>query len=516
MTDTTAPSTGDEGAEVAPSHDGPTRREPPSAAHFPLAVALIALGDLALFDVTPGAMAGVFSAALVVATASLNPGLLTRRLGWLMLILLLVGCLAFVEEPSFPALGLGVLGLAAFVVSNQTRSGSDAISWLQRSGSFLLGGFVRLPLDLFAIPNSANQHHWYGTVRAAGWMWLLPFSMSLIFLALFSAANPVIANWLDLWRVLDELDISIPSAARVAFWVAIAFGIWAFLRGRPRDHGDGEPSSFRRDCEAAQSIATGIRASALSPAVVCRSLVLFNAVFALQNFVDARFLWAGEELPNGVTYADYAHAGTYPLAASALLAAVFVLLAFPSGPRANGYWKSSALMYLWMAQTVFMVASAMYRMGLYIDAYALTQMRIVGLVTMGLIAAGLVLITLRIALAKDNVWLINANAAVLAGTLYVACFVDTARIIADYNVANCREMGGNGVPLDVAYLNKLGTSAIPALERFETDPRTLGTPKAWFAMKSRTGLEAELLARQLDWRSWTYRGYKLANRSAAS
>jgi len=166
-------------------------------------------------------------------------------------------------------------------------------------------------------------------------------------------------------------------------------------------------------------------------------------------------------------------------------------------------------MYLWMAQTVFLVASAIARMGLYIDAYALTYLRVVGLIVMSLIAAGIVLIALRIALSKSNVWLINANAIVLVATLYAACFINFDRVIADYNVANCREMGGNGVPLDIPYLKSLGPSALPALHHFETNPKTLGSPKSWLVKKARSKLAAELQHRQSDWRSWTYRGYRL-------
>jgi hypothetical protein len=72
------------------------------------------------------------------------------------------------------------------------------------------------------------------------------------------------------------------------------------------------------------------RMSGVSP---LRSLVIFNAMFLVQNILDAMYLWGGKQLPAGLTYADYAHRGAYPLMATALLTAVFVLLALRSHNR---------------------------------------------------------------------------------------------------------------------------------------------------------------------------------------
>ena len=58
-----------------------------------------------------------------------------------------------------------------------------------------------------------------------------------------------------------------------------------------------------------------------------RSLILFNALFALQTGLDLAYLWGGANLPDGMSHAEYAHRGAYPLIATALLAAGFVLIA---------------------------------------------------------------------------------------------------------------------------------------------------------------------------------------------
>ncbi|MBU1211901.1 MAG: DUF4173 domain-containing protein [Alphaproteobacteria bacterium] len=500
--------------------DGPQRTDvgarafpPPTLAHFGLAAALVGLGDFALFDVTPGAAAGLFSAALIISMAILNPDLLEWRAGISIFVALLIGCAAIIEEPSFLTLGSGIAGLAAFAVGTEPCAAAvNAAVWLQRAVAYLLHGCFRLPIDILTMPRWASGQRWSKAVVAAGWIWFVPLTLSVIFLALFSAANPVLSSWLAL---IGDVDLHLPSAARLGFWIVLATIVWGALRGSP---GSGEASSQTAatpNLGDFELVTNAIRKGLLSPAAVCRSLLLFNAVFAVQNGLDLRYLWGEEALPEGVTYAAYAHAGTYPLAVSALLAAGFVLLAFPSRLRGRGSRTAAALMYLWMTQSVFLVASAIARMGLYIEAYALTHQRILGLIVMALIAAGLILVALRIAFSKSNVWLINANALVLIGTLYVAGFVDFNRIIADHNVANCREMGGNGVPLDAPYLQSLGPSALPAARRYLSSPETLGSPKAWLVRSTAGNLEIELQARQSDWRSWTYRGYRLQGQKQA-
>ncbi len=54
---------------------------------------------------------------------------------------------------------------------------------------------------------------------------------------------------------------------------------------------------------------------------ILNSLILFNALFAVQTILDLIYLWGGVRLPDGLSYAEYAHRGAHPLIATALLAA---------------------------------------------------------------------------------------------------------------------------------------------------------------------------------------------------
>ena len=64
-------------------------------------------------------------------------------------------------------------------------------------------------------------------------------------------------------------------------------------------------------------------------------MIVFNGLFAVQNGLDVAYLWNGAALPDGLTFAAYAHQSVYPLIATTLLAAVFVLVAFKPGEDAG-------------------------------------------------------------------------------------------------------------------------------------------------------------------------------------
>jgi hypothetical protein len=241
----------------------------------------------------------------------------------------------------------------------------------------------------------------------------------------------------------------------------------------------------------------------VSIASVTLSLIVFNALFALQNGLDAVILWGGAGLPAGLTLAEYAHRGAYPLIATALLAGLFVLVALdPRRPTAK-VPLIRILVVLWVGQNLFLVASSILRTLDYVQAYSLTRLRIAALVWMGLVGLGLVLICWRMLRGRSGAWLINANAAAALVVLVAACGIDLGAVAAAWNVRHARELGGQGPELDVCYLRRLGPSALVSLveaERASTSPE-LTDRLAW----AREWTLIDLRARQADWRAWTPR-----------
>ncbi|TIW33730.1 MAG: DUF4173 domain-containing protein, partial [Mesorhizobium sp.] len=207
-------------------------------------------------------------------------------------------------------------------------------------------------------------------------------TLGAVFLALFGAANPVIEYWLSLIDLHALLDlIQLP---RLALWLVVLAGVWVFLRPRL-------PRFLRRIAHLALPIPLGVSTKpakaiediVFGKAAILRALVVFNILFAVQTALDATYLWGGIALPDGLTYAGYAHRGAYPLIVTALLAAGFVLAALRPGSATSSDPLIRRLVYVWVAQNIVLVISSILRLDLYIGIYALTYWRVAAFVWMG-------------------------------------------------------------------------------------------------------------------------------------
>lgn len=281
----------------------------------------------------------------------------------------------------------------------------------------------------------------------------LPLAGSAVILALFAQANPLIEQFftaLDLPRPDETLIL------RLMLWSVTGLVTWGVLRPRP-------PRFLLGTFDGRGDKAL----PGVSLASVTLSLVLFNALFLAQNVMDSAFLWGGVKLPGDMTLADYAHRGAYPLLVTALLAAGFVLVALRPGSQTAENPLVRKLVMVWIGQNLFLVGSAMLRTWDYVDSYDLTSLRIVALAWMGLVAAGLVLVLVRMLRGKSAAWLINANLATTAALLFALCLIDTGTIAARWNLAHAREIDGTGAQLDWCYLGELGSSALVPLAELE-------------------------------------------------
>ena len=370
--------------------------------------------------------------------------------------------------------------------------------------SFLAIAPFRLIRDFFRWRRTARRLGKRRVPFAAIAVWIMPLFLAAVFLVLFGEANPVIEYWLSLIDLIALLDMI--QVFRIIFWVFVlgscgrscgrACPPSCAASARPILPLAGQPA---REPSPQDKAARNLEAVLFGKAAILRSLIVFNLMFAVQTVLDAAYLWGGVKLPDGMSYASYAHRGAYPLIVTALIAAGFVLAALRPGSTTSGDALIRRLVYLWVAQNIVLVISSILRLDLYIGIYALTYWRIAAFVWMGLVAAGLALIIARIALGKSNKWLLTANLLTLSATLYACCYINFAGLIADYNVDHSLEMSGQGTSLDVWYLRDLGPAAFPAIDRYLAgrdvvlDPvlselfSSRTWPKAGFAMTMRTG-----------------------------
>jgi hypothetical protein len=329
-------------------------------------------------------------------------------------------------------------------------------------------------------------------------VWVVPLALGTIFVLLFVAANPLIEEWfaaLDLRSGAGKI-----SFVRIGFWLAALSLIWPFIFMRTR-------SMLREHVAAEIQVFSAAGSDAAPPGLlfgkgaILRSLLVFNALFAVQTVLDIAYLWGGVALPDGMTYAAYAHRGAYPLIVTALLAAAFVVMAMRPGSDAERSPLIRTLVFLWTGQNVLLVISSILRLDLYVAFYSLTYWRVAAFVWMLLVAAGLVLIVARIVLGRSNSWLVTMNFGSLVLALYVCCFINFPQLIADYNVEHSRQLSGTGTVLDSEYLVSLGPQAIPAMDRH--------LEQLMLSRMRRDELATAHHGRMQDWRGWTYRYWQL-------
>jgi hypothetical protein len=251
----------------------------------------------------------------------------------------------------------------------------------------------------------------------------------------------------------------------------------------------------------------------LSPGSVLVTLLLLNAMLGLQNLLDLVFMWSGEALPDGMTYAEYAHRGAYPLIVTALLAGALVIVALWPGTATAANRAIRWLVYVWIAQNVFLVASTIDRTLVYVDVYGMTELRLAALIWMGLVAWGLILIAAKIARHRSNQWLINANVTSAAALLVASSFLDHKAFVADWNVDTAIARLGTFATFDRHYLHGLGVPALPAARRLEQaiarkPPGSIGSNWLFLLPAIRTDiadLDIRLEQQQSDWRRWNLR-----------
>jgi len=471
-----------------------------------VAVLLVVLADFLFYGQPAGITFFLFGILVAGAIVALHPAAFSDARRWVKPAALFAALLPLVENVSVLSFSIALAAMVIFALSLAGRLRLGPARIAGQIALFLLAAPFRLIRDSVRWRQAARRFGRRRIRLAAIAVWIMPLTIGAVFLALFGAANPVIDYWfslIDLMALLDLIQI-----VRLAFWLLVLIGVWALLRPRL-------PRFVRRIPRAAAPALVGaapqtkanpvIEDILFGKAAILRALVVFNLLFALQTGLDATYLWGGVALPDGLTYAAYAHRGAYPLIVTALLAAGFVLAALKPGSETSRDPLIRRLVYLWVAQNIVLVISSILRLDLYVGIYALTYLRIAAFVWMGLVAAGLALIIARIALGKSSEWLLSANLLTLSVTLYACCYVNFAALIANYNVDHSLEMSGSGTPLDAEYLRSFGAVALPALDRYYM--HQTGHLTTWVVDLQ---MADDYIAEQKKWRAWSFRGWRLA------
>lgn len=200
-------------------------------------------------------------------------------------------------------------------------------------------------------------------------------------------------------------------------------------------------------------------------------------------------------LPEGYTMAQYARRGFFEMAWLCAINLGLVVLSVGLVAKVDKAPLSTRLLCLFIGiVTLFLVVTASAKMFLYIGSYGLTRLRVLTEVIM--LWLGITTLTVSIWLFAPKLPYMKAIllAGLVIGTSVIWADVDT--VVARYNVSAYRS--GRLETVDVAYLSRLGSGAVPYLQQLTEDQNPEIAQQAKFRLNRRSDAPIE------DFREWNY------------
>jgi hypothetical protein len=227
-----------------------------------------------------------------------------------------------------------------------------------------------------------------------------------------------------------------PTPLETGFWFVVAWlggGLLRLLRATPPV----------QDADAVADAPSRIEAAPLYEThrnTLAGVVVLFAAYLAYEFAT----LW-GREFPAGFHYSGYAHEGaawlTLALAmATALLSVVFAGRTL-ADPRIHilKRWGN-----IWAVENLLLAVAVYHRLHIYIGFNGMTRMRVVGILGISAVVAGLLLVLWKIHRRYSFFWLVQRDLWVLALAMYAYCVLPVDWLTSRYNVR--RILAGDPAP----------------------------------------------------------------------
>lgn len=271
-------------------------------------------------------------------------------------------------------------------------------------------------------------------------------ALLMTFVGLFASADLVFAGWVR--QVYFAVPTELPTSALTTFGVTLVLILGATYVGLnpPRVAG-------RRP----KPVAAIRRFEWVAPVV---SVIMVFAVFLLAQ-LSALFGGHHYLQSRGLSYADTVHQGFGQLTVATSIVLLVVGVTLRYAPRRPSDCRLVRLLLgVLGALALVVVASALFRMQLYAEAYGFTRLRL--LVALFEAWLGLVLLLATTA----GVWLRarwGPKVAVVVGVLMISGFTaaNPDAMVAEHNVQRWTTSGR----IDLDYLRTLSADAAPALDR---------------------------------------------------
>lgn len=342
--------------------------------------------------------------------------------------------------------------LAAFAVGSSALTDARSLTGLAASAAAVpLAALRGLPWLGSSFTTAPGSRTWAPVVRTV----VLSLLAVAVFGALFASADAVFARWAD--ALVPDLTLG-SLGVRAFVWPGIGgltlAGVYVAVNP-PRVDRLALP----------QGTPVARRFEWLVP------VSLVAAVFAVFVTAQLTVMFGGHDYlrrTTGLTYADYVHQGFGQLTVATVLTLGVVALTVRKAPRtqARDRLLLRAVLGALCLLTLVVVASALYRMHLYEEAYGFTRLRLLvsffegwlGLVVVLVMAAGL-----RLA----GSWVPRATLLTGATALLALSALNPDAYVAERNVARYAATE----QVDWYYLSGLSADAAPVLTALPSDLR---------------------------------------------
>ncbi len=329
---------------------------------------------------------------------------------------------------------------------------------------------IRAPARLFGHVLAAYVRSSEDETETAGWQTkriplrvvLIPAGVCIVFILIFSAANPVIGRLVaalrDNVRMFFECLGDLISLNRALIWLAWLALFAALIRPMTESWLAKLVSKFSATTTAPLQTAPdkGNYAAAFW------TLICVNILFLAYNCTDSTYLYFKADLPIGINWTEYTYSGCGWLTMGLFVSTVVLGIIFAGALNFHpGARRLKVISYVWAAQNMMLAIGAIRRLQMYIDYSGLTHLRITGLYGSVLVAVGLAIMVRKVRANRSFMWLARKDILAFCIALTILAVTPNDLLCAKYNVAKVME--GKSRALRPICLKSLSPEALPPL-----------------------------------------------------
>lgn len=402
--------------------------------------------------------------------------------------------------------------------------------------------YYLIPSGFLGIITSPFRKHSFFTppktgISGKGWKYiklgLIPFVVTILFMVLYSMANPIFADKLNyvfdnLGDYLANLFEHYPFARLLLIGLGLLIGIGIFYYRSLNIFDENEKSHQANLIRTKFKSVTNtgfskkqfpILGLKTEVSIALITLISLNILLFFVNLLDLNIFLVQENAVNS-DYSSLLHKGTWILIFSIILSAGIVLYIFRA--NLNFYAKNKWLKiasYVWILQNMILALSVIMRVYNYIVHHGLAYKRIGVIVFVIATIVGLITLAHKVKDKKTVAYLFRINGVSIFGILLFTSLFNWDLIIAEHNLNHAQNK-----QIDFLFELSLSDKTLPILDQNRAIIQTKNHAYKNYSIDSFSWTRNRSLLERLDdrierfknnhekhtWLSWNYSDEKTA------